>query len=176
MRSCAAPVGSSKCLRSRQNINGGSHPIRSLLRPAWFLDVAAVSGHSHQAPLRGSNDVSGVASSRQPVSGRRIVTAEQIKDSRRALFFHRRWAISRFGVHSALAILIGPGAGNLLSQKVGVETVERTAKGVLPRSPGAAPVSKSCSGCRPFQPVQRAGTLTRGCRRPSFALPSLCPG
>ena len=171
MRSCVAPVGSSKFLRSHQIIGGWSHLFRSLRRPAWFLHRAAVSGSSHQAPLRGSNNGSGAASSRQPVNRRRIVTTEQIKDSRRAWFFHRRWAVPGFGVNFAPAIVIGPGAGNRLGREVGVDNTEKTAKVLYPSRPGAAPGSKSYSGCRLHQPVQRAGTLTSGCRRPSFALP-----
>ena len=157
-------------------MDGGSYLFRSLRRPAWFLQKAAVSGYSHQAPLRGSNDGSGAASSRQPVNRRRIVTTEQIKDSRRAWFFHRRWAVPGFGVNFAPAIVIGPGAGNRLGREVGVDNTEKTAKVLYPSRPGAALISRCYSDCRPFQLVQITGTLTRGCRRPSFALPSLCSG
>ena len=117
------------------------------------------------------------AASRQLVHRRRLVNTEQIKDSRCAWFFHRRWAMSGFGVNSTAAFLVGPGAGNVLNRFTGFDDAGHGRRKVFYSSrPGAAPVSKNYSDCRPYQPVQRAGTLTSGCRRPSFALPSPCSG
>ena len=100
-----------------------------------------------------------------------VVSDGQMRDSRRALFLRRRWAVPGNGVNSASAIVTGPGAGNVLNGFVGFDDGNKYRRKVFyPSRPGAAPVSKSYSGCRLCQPAQRAGQLTRGCRRPSFAL------
>ena len=68
---------------------------------------------------QGDKRLFSAAASRQLVHRRRLVTAEQITDSRRAWFFHRRWAMLEFGVNSTSAFMAGPGAGNVLNGFVG---------------------------------------------------------
>ena len=63
-----------------------------------------------------------------------VVRNGQMRDSRRALFFHRRWAQPRFGVNSAPAILFGPGAGYLLSRNIGADNGRKCGESVLPIS------------------------------------------
>ena len=54
-----------------------------------------------------------------------------MKDLRYALFLRRRWAWLEFGVNSALAIVFGPGAGNVLNRIVDLDEGKEDGDGVL---------------------------------------------
>ena len=143
------------------------------LVPSWGGGIRLLSPSAAQGDRRWFS----AAGSRQLVHRRRLVTARQVKTHAALGSSTAAGPYQELGVNSTSAFLAGPGAGNVLNQFAGLDDGGESRRKVFyPDRPGAAPVSKSYSGGRFHQPVQRAGTLTSGCRRPSFALPSPCSG